>query len=70
MKTMTKQEFRRFLARYNLPQERAGILLGTSKRSGQAYATGERAIPGPVAKLVRLIMTGKVTIKEVAETPP
>lgn len=53
---MTHTQFRAAIAKLGLSQERAGIWLGLSPRQGQRYASGEAAIPEPVAKLLRLML--------------
>ena len=53
---MTPTTFRVSIAKLGLSQEEAGRWLGLSARQGQRYATGEAKIPGPVAKLLQLMI--------------
>lgn len=46
---MTPSEFRAFLSKYNVTQQKMADLLGISKRSVSYYATGEIVIPRTVA---------------------
>jgi DNA-binding transcriptional regulator YiaG len=53
---VTPTQFRSAIDKLGLSQERAGLWLGLSERAGQRYANGEAKIPGPVAKLLRLVI--------------
>ena len=62
---MTPDQFRAAIERLGLTQEQAGLWLGVSGRQGQRYANGEAAIPGPVARLIRLVLRLKLDPAEV-----
>jgi hypothetical protein len=53
---MTPTQYRTAIAALGLSQEGAGRWLGLSGRQGQRYATGESEIPGPVDKLLRIML--------------
>lgn len=53
---MTPAQYRVAIANLGLSQEQSGLWLGLSARQGQRYATGNAEIPGPVAKLLRLVI--------------
>lgn len=62
---MTPTQYKTALAKLGLSQERAGVLFGKAKRTGQSWALGEAAVPEPVAILLRLLIAGKITIEDV-----
>jgi hypothetical protein len=51
---MTPKQYRSAIEQLGLSQERAGLWLGVSKRTGQNYAA--KGPPEPVAKLLRLML--------------
>lgn len=51
---MTPEQYKAAIRRLGLSQERAGVWLGIGMRTSQGYALGERPVPEPVAKLLRL----------------
>lgn len=51
---MTPKQYKAAIEKLNLSQERAGVWLGVSKRTGQNYAA--KGPPEPVAKLLRLVI--------------
>ena len=53
---MTPAQYREALERIGLSQQRAGLFLGVSKRTGLRYATGEAEIPEGFARLLRLMV--------------
>jgi hypothetical protein len=53
---MTPAQYRQALHLIGLSQQRAGLFLGVSKRTGQRYATGETEIPEGFARLLRLMV--------------
>lgn len=63
---MTPAQYRTAIAKLGLSQERAGLWLGIGKRTSQGYALGERPVPEPVAKLLRLMVSLKLDPKDVA----
>ena len=57
---LTPTQYRAAIAKLGLSQERAGLWLGIGKRTSQGYALGERPVPEPVAKLLRLMVRLKL----------
>lgn len=53
---MTPNQYRAAIKQLGLSQQRAGLWLGVSPRASQGYALGERPVPEPVAKLLRLVI--------------
>jgi hypothetical protein len=51
---VTPTQYKATIKALDLSQERAGVWLGIGRRTSQGYALGERPIPEPVAKLLRL----------------
>lgn len=49
---MTSDEYRACLVRLGLTQSGAARLLGVDARTSQRYASGERAVPPPVQRLL------------------
>lgn len=64
-RTMEPDEFRQALAELNLSQHALGKWFKIGKRTSQGYALGERPVPGPTAILLRLMMAGKVSTKDI-----
>lgn len=62
---MTPNQYRSAIAKLGLSQERAGLWLGVSPRTSQGYALGERPVPEPVAKLLRLMVRLELTSEQV-----
>jgi len=63
---MTAAQFRAALSRLQLSQLGAGRLFGAeSDRTPRRWASGERSVPEPVAILLRLMITGKVSVEDV-----
>ena len=60
---MTAKQYRAAIERLGLSQERAGELLGASKRSGQNWAAN--GPPPAEAILIRLMLAGKVTAGDI-----
>jgi hypothetical protein len=50
---MTRHDYRDALQRLGLDHNAAALLLRCTARSSRRYASGERAIPGPVAELLK-----------------
>lgn len=63
---MTPADFRSTLQRLGLSQTGASRILGVADRTIRSWLTGERSVPEPVAKLMRLMASGAVS-KEVVE---
>ena len=60
---MTPDQYRAAIAKLDLSQERAGLWLGVSERTGQNYAL--YGPPEPVAKLLRLVLRLKLSPDDV-----
>jgi hypothetical protein len=58
---MHPAEFRAILSRLGLTTAGAAELLGLTRRACEYYAAGARAVPPPVAKLLRLLDAGRVS---------
>ena len=58
-------EYRAALKRLALSQRAAGPWLGVSSRQAERFASGERAIPESIAKLIRLVLRLGLTVDEV-----
>lgn len=52
---MTSAEYRSLIAALGLSIVGAAPVIGISRRASQYYAAGERAVPEPVARLLRLL---------------
>lgn len=53
---MTDRQYCATIAKLGLSQLEAGRVLGVAPRTAQRYASGETAVPEPVAKLLRLML--------------
>lgn len=62
---MTPNQYRSALSALDLSQERAAFWLQVSYRTSQNWALGERPVPGPVAKLLRLMLRLKLKPEDV-----
>lgn len=62
---MTANQFRTAIDKLGLSQVGAARLVGADPRTGRRWALGERPVPGCVAILLRLLLKGKITIKDV-----
>jgi transcriptional regulator with XRE-family HTH domain len=62
---MTAAQFRAALEALDLSHARAGKVLGADRRTVLRWATGERAVPPQVQKLIRLMRAGRLTADEV-----
>lgn len=65
---MPASEFSRILHALGLTQRQAGAVLGVGDRTIRSWLTGERAVPEPVAKLLRLITAGRVSVETVRDS--
>ena len=68
MPPMSPDEYRNALSALGLSQAGAARLFGLSTRACEFYAAGSRRVPPPVAKLLRLLVAGKVTALQVELT--
>jgi DNA-binding XRE family transcriptional regulator len=62
---MTENQYRNAIDMLGLSQERAAQFLGISPRTSRSYALGERRIPEPVAKLLRLMIRMQIKPEDV-----
>lgn len=62
---MTPAQFRSILSRLGLSQLGVGRLLGTGERTPRRWASGESDIPAPVAILLRLLASKKISISDI-----
>lgn len=62
---MTPNQYRSALRTLGLSQEAAGDWLGVGRRTSQGWALGERPVPEPVAKLLRLMVKLKLAPRDV-----
>lgn len=62
---MTPADFRSCLQRLGLSQTGASRVLGVSDRAVRQWIAGDRSVPEPVAKLLRLMDAGAVTPAQV-----
>jgi hypothetical protein len=63
---VTPTQFQAALDRLKLSQLGAGRLFGAeSERTPRRWASGERGVPASVAILLRLMLAGKVTVKDI-----
>ena len=53
---MTANQYRAAIKTLGLSQEAAGDWLGVGRRTSQGWALGERPVPEPTAKLLRLVV--------------
>jgi DNA-binding transcriptional regulator YiaG len=60
---MTPKQYKAAIDKLGLSQERAGVWLGVSKRTGQNYAA--KGPPEAVAKLLRLVLRLKLNPDDV-----
>lgn len=64
---MTPTDFRSIIEGLHLTQMEASRVLGVSGRAVRAWIAGDRAIPEPLAKLLRLLASGAVTVDQVRD---
>lgn len=64
---MTPNQFRAAIGRLDLSQVKAAQLVGADPRTGRRWALGERPVPECVAILLRLLVKGKITMKDVED---
>jgi len=56
---VTPDELERLRTRLGLTQAQAAYRIGVHERTWRKWAAGERKIPSPVAKLLRLMVTDR-----------
>ncbi|PWT73950.1 MAG: hypothetical protein C5B60_07510 [Chloroflexi bacterium] len=64
---MNSAEYRAVIAELGLTQTAAARLLGVSPRTSRKWACDETDIPGPAARLLRLMIAAKITPQRVAK---
>lgn len=64
---MTLEEYRAAIAALGLSQVAAARLLGVDPRTSRKWATGERDIPEPAARMLRLMIAAKISPKRAAK---
>ncbi len=62
---MTANQFRSAISRLDLSQVGAARLVGADPRTGRRWALSERPVPECVAILLRLLLSGKITIADI-----
>ena len=62
---MTANQYRTALTKLGYSQEGVAELLGIGKRTSQGYALGEYPIPPSAAVLLRLLVAGKISVKDI-----
>jgi hypothetical protein len=61
---MTAKEYLAALDRLGLSQVGAAPLIGLSRRQAQRLAAGESKVPPAIAKLLRLVLAGKISLDD------
>lgn len=61
---MTKTEYRAAMKRLGLPIYRAGPAFGFTPRQSQKYAAGDAPVPRLLAKVIGLVLAGKLTLED------
>lgn len=64
---MSPAEFRNIIEGLHLTQMEASRVFGVSGRAIRAWIAGDRAIPEPLAKLLRLLASGAVSVDQVRD---
>jgi transcriptional regulator with XRE-family HTH domain len=62
---MTPKQMQAALDKFGLTQAEGATMLGLSARAMRYYVNGQREIPLPTAKLIRLALAGKITIADI-----
>lgn len=62
---MTPNQYRAAISKLGLSQQGAATLFGVSLRTSQNWALGDYPVPDVYAKLLRLLLSGKITIQDV-----
>lgn len=62
---MTANQYRVALDRLSLSQRGAAKLFGVGERTSRRWALGEADVPQPVAILLRLMLSGKITVADI-----
>lgn len=64
---MSATAFSRALDKLGLSVYASRKVIGLSLRQSQRVAAGESPVPRPVAKLITLLLKGRITVKETIE---
>jgi hypothetical protein len=64
---MTTDDYRDALTKWKLRHKAAADFFGITVITSQRYATGERDVPAPMAKLIRLMLALRLTPAKVSE---
>lgn len=62
---MTPKQFQAAIDRLGLSQVAAARLIGADPRTARKWAAGDNAVPECVAILLRLLMSGKITVADI-----
>lgn len=62
---MSAEEYKTAIHKLGMSQEAAAAPLGIGKRTSQGYALGEYPVPFAVAAILRLLVAGKITAKDI-----
>lgn len=62
---MTANQYRSALSRLGLTQVGAARLFSAGERTSRRWASGEADVPRSVAILLRLLLAGKITVKDI-----
>jgi hypothetical protein len=60
---MNAKEYRSALAKLDLSQAAAGKIFGVGDRTSRRWALDEARVPGPVAMLLRLMLSKKLKVQ-------
>lgn len=67
MSKVTASQFRAALARLGLSQLGAARLFGADDRTARRWALGERGVPKAIVILLHLMLSGKLSEKDIAD---
>jgi hypothetical protein len=67
---VTPRQYTEAIARLDLSQERAGLFFGYSARQGQRWAAGDAPLPVAVAMVLRLLLDGTLSRRQVERARP
>jgi DNA-binding transcriptional regulator YiaG len=70
IKEIDEFDIRAALYKVGLTQIKAADILGVSHRAMRYYVSGQRDLPEPAEKLLRLLAGGKITIFSAVPSPP
>jgi hypothetical protein len=62
---MTSKQYQAALDRLKLSQLGAARLFGADGRTSRRWASGERSVPPQIAILLKLMLAGKITPKDI-----